>query len=127
MKVCNKTLKMINCEEDEAYRIDRKWLNEIKKTSYTENKNYINVIKQIPMYFKTDNLFKCMMLAFNFGELRGRECEKDKIKWNALATFQWMKTYYDEKGYLPDTLEDLETYEKEFLNNLGMKVGDHNA
>lgn len=102
-------------------------LQKLKETSSTTNPNYITVLKRIPEYFKTNNLFVLMVLAFNYGEMKGRECERDMIKWNASATFQWMKIYYEENGCFPDTEADLWKWEKEFVNELEAKEGGVHA
>ena len=89
-------------------------LQKLKETSSTTNPNYITVLKRIPEYFKTNNLFVLMVLAFNYGEMKGRECERDMIKWNALATFHNMKSYAQvHNGQLPKTLNDLKDWEEE--------------
>ncbi len=92
-----------------------KMLSNLDNTPFTQNKNYINVIQNIPTYFGTNNLYFCMMIAFNFGNLIGIKCERDLIKWNSLATFQYMKLYAkDHDGKLPKTFNDLKEYEKQY-------------
>lgn len=89
------------------YSGQNQWLKELATMPFTENFNYIRVIRSIPTYFDTNDIYICMMLAFNFGNARGRECERDMIKHNALATFGWMKRYHKENGCFPDTEADL--------------------
>lgn len=100
-------------------------LQKLGKTSFTQNKNHIAVLNKILEHFETDDLFVCMMLAFNYGEMVGRRCERDLIKHNALATFQWMKVYYKENGCFPKTQKELWDWEKEFVNELETKEGVH--
>lgn len=102
-----------------SYRVSDIELEKLGETTVTNNLNYLKVLKRIPTYFETDDLFMCMSLAFNFGELKGRECERDMIKWNALATFEWMKTYYNKNGCFPDTQKDLWEWEKAYVYKLG--------
>lgn len=91
-----------------AYRISDEWLQELAKTTIPSNANYITTIKRIPEYFNYDEPLMCMILAFNFGELRGRECERDLIKWNALACFYNMQSYAKaHDGNLPKTQQEL--------------------
>lgn len=91
------------------------------KTTFTDNKNYQRVIRTIPEHFESNDIFACMMLAFNFGEMKGRECERDKIKWNALATFHNMKSYaQSHDGQLPKTLNDLKDWEEEVKKGGGL-------
>ena len=91
----------------------------LKELSMTDNKNYIKVLERIPSHFKAeDDVFKCMMLAFSYGELKGRECERDQIKWNSMATFYNMKTYASKhNGELPKTPNDL----KEWISSITEK------
>lgn len=102
-------------------------LEKLSKTSVTDNRNYLTVLGRIPSYFETESLCACMLLAFNYGEMKGRECERDMIKWNALATFEWMKVYHEENGCFPDTQEDLWNWEKAYVNGLEMKEGVSNV
>jgi len=89
------------------------------ETTIINNPNYLKVIKAIPTYFDTNNLMMCMTLAFNFGEMKGRECERDLIKWNASATFYNMKSYASEhNGELPDTFKDLKNWRKEIVSQV---------
>jgi hypothetical protein len=118
------------CEKiNPIYNGQSQWLKELEKTAFTENMNYIRVIRSIPTYFNTNDIYACMMLAFNFGEQRGRECERDLIKWNALATFYNMKSYaYTHDGKLPETFNDLKEWEKErkkYHEQLAERDGDH--
>ena len=97
-----------------TYRASDRWLKELGETTITNNRNYLTVLRRIPSYFETEDLFLCMSLAFNFGELIGKECERDMIKWNALCTFNNMKIYAQEhNGELPTTFDDLKKWEKE--------------
>lgn len=98
-------------------------LEKLEQTAFTENKNYIRVLNRIPKHFNTSDLFLCMMLAFNYGEMKGRECERDMIKWNASATFSWLKLYHQENGCFPDTEADLWKWEKTYLHELEAKEG----
>lgn len=102
-------------------------LEKLGKTTFIENPNHITVLKRIPEYFKTNKLFTLMVLAFNYGEMKGRECERDMIKWNASATFQWMKVYYQENGCFPDNEADLWKWEKTYVHELEAKEGVSNA
>lgn len=101
-----------------SYRTSDIELQKLKETSTPTNPNYITVLKRIPEYFKTNNLFSLMLLAFNYGEMKGRKCERDMIKWNASAIFGWMKLYHKENGCFPDTETDLWEWEKEFVKEL---------
>lgn len=86
-------------------------LQELATMPFTENLNYIRVIRSIPTYFDTSDIYMCMMFAFNFGNARGRECEQEKIKWNSLACFHNMHAYANaHDGKLPKTQEDLKTW-----------------
>lgn len=88
-----------------------RWLEELAETKPIDNLNYRTAIKRIPEYFETNDLTTCMMLSFKLGELRGRECEADKIKWNALACFENMKFYAREhNGELPKTQQELKDW-----------------
>lgn len=103
------------------YSGQNQWLKELTAIPFTENLNYIRVIRSIPKYFKTNDIYMCMMLAFNFGNARGRECERDMIKWNALATFHNMKSYAQvHNGQLPKTLNDLKDWEEEVKKGVGL-------
>lgn len=97
-----------------AFRTSDIELQKLGKTSIIENPNYITVLKRIPKYFNTSDLVMCMMLAFNYGDMKGRECERDLIEWNASATFYNMKSYAKfHNGKLPETFNDLKEWEKE--------------
>lgn len=96
-------------------------LEKLGKTPIIENRNYLNALKRIPDYFNTNDLFTCMMFAFKYGENKGREYERDLIKWNALATFEWMKKYFKDNGYLPETQKDLYNWEKRYLCEKGFE------
>lgn len=111
----------------QTYTWSDKELEKLGKTTFTEKPNYMCVLKRIPEYFGTNDLFMCMMLAFSYGEMKGRACEAEKIKWNAGATFGWMKIYYEKKGCFPDTEKDLWDWEHEFMNELDAKEGMSNA
>ncbi|WP_050637684.1 hypothetical protein [Candidatus Stoquefichus sp. SB1] len=92
-------------------RISDIWLEELGKTTIPGIPNYITTIKRIPEFFNEENLLMCMILAFNFGELRGRECERDLIKRNASACFYNMRSYADaHNGELPNSQEDLKKW-----------------
>lgn len=108
-----------------SYSQSDRWLEELKEKSAIENPNYISVLKRIPSYFKVSDFYKCMMLAFKFGESRGRECEKDLIKNNASATFSVMKLYHQVNGCLPKTEKEMWKWEKEFLCTLEMEENHH--
>lgn len=102
-----------------SYRASDIELEKLGETTVTNNLNYLRVLKRIPTYFETDDLFMCMSLAFNFGELKGRECERDMIQCNALATFYNMKSYASlHNGKLPKTFDDLKKWEEEYHNKL---------
>ena len=102
-----------------SYRSSDIELEKLGETTVTNNLNYLRVLKRIPTYFETDDLFLCMSLAFNFGELKGRECERDMIQCNALATFYNMKSYASlHNGKLPKTFDDLKKWEEEYHNQL---------
>ena len=91
------------------------------ETTFTDNRNFQRVIRAIPENFGSNNIFTCMMLAFNFGEMKGRESERSKIKWNATATFQNMKSYAQvHNGQLPKTLNDLKDWEEEVKKGVGL-------
>lgn len=96
---------------------DRGELERLEELPMTENKNYIKVLEKIPSHFKAENdVIKCMMLAFSYGELKGRECERNQIEWNSTATFYNMKIYASmHNGELPKTLDDLVKWEKEII------------
>ncbi|MCI9093139.1 MAG: hypothetical protein HFF36_05035 [Coprobacillus sp.] len=97
------------------------WLEELTKTQIIQNPNYITVLNRIPEYFDTNDLSTCMMLAFNFGEQRGRECERDLIKWNVSACFYNIKVYaHEHNGQLPKTLNDLKDWEEEVKKGVGL-------
>lgn len=100
------------------YPIRKIWIKELEQLPFTKNENYIRTLKEIPKHFESENLFFCMMLAFNFGEQRGRSCERDLIKNNSLATFQWLKFYFNENGCLPNSLNELWIWKKEFAKEL---------
>lgn len=99
-------------------------LERLDKATITNNVNYIKVLSSIPQHFQTDDLFICMLAAFTFGNEKGRECEKDMIKWNASATFQNMKVYHQENGCFPKTQRELWEWEKEYVNELEKKADD---
>ncbi len=100
------------------YPISKKWLKELEQLPFTENENYIRTLKEIPKHFESENLFFCMMLAFNFGEQRGKACERNKINWNAIACFQNMKFYaHKHNGELPKTYNDLYKFVEELEND----------
>lgn len=102
-----------------SYRASDIELEKLGETTVTNNLNYLRVLKRIPTYFETDDLFMCMSLAFNFGELKGRECERDMIQCNVLATFYNMKSYASlHNGKLPKTFDDLKKWEEEYHNKL---------
>lgn len=91
------------------------------KTTFTDNRNYQRVIRAIPKHFGSNDIFACMMLAFAFGEMKGRECERDMIKWNALATFQNMKSYAQvHNGQLPKTQKELKEWIEETKKEVGL-------
>lgn len=106
-----------------TYTWSDKELEKLSKTNFTENPNYMRVLRKIPEYFRTNDLFTCMMLAFNYGEMKGRECERDMIKWNASATFSWLKLYHQENGCFPDNEADLRKWEKAYVHELEAKEG----
>ena len=102
-------------------------LEKLEQTAFTENRNYIRVLNRIPKHFNTSDLFLCMMLAFNYGEMKGRECARDMIKWNASATFSWLRLYHQENGCFPDNEADLRKWEKAYVHELEVKEGAVNA
>lgn len=106
-----------------TYTWSDKELEKLSKTNFTENPNYTRVLRKIPEYFRTNDLFICMMLAFNYGEMIGRRSEAEKIKWNASATFGWMKIYYEKNGCFPDTQKDLWDWQKRFVEELERTEG----
>lgn len=99
------------------YNYVNEQLELLGKTTIPDNSNYLKVIRAIPQYFKSNDLFMCMITAFNFGEMKGRECERDFIKWNALATFYNLKAYANlHNGKLPKTFNDLKQWEEAYYN-----------
>lgn len=85
-------------------RQDAALLEKLSTTPPTENTNYLRVIEKIKKQFKESAPIVC----FNFGMMKGRECEKDLLTWNATATFHNMKTYASHhNGVLPDTQKEL--------------------
>lgn len=115
------------CYCGQGVRFSDTELKKIGETTFTQNKNYVEVLNRIPEHFDTDDLFVCMMLAFNYGEMVGRRCKRDLIKWNSLATFQWMKMYHEENGCLPKTQIQLWDWEKEFISKSKVEEGVCNA
>lgn len=110
MKNFNKQETMIH-SSSKVYSISDIWLEELGKTTIPCNPNYITTIKRIPEFFNEENLLMCMILAFNFGELRGRECERDLIKRNASACFYNMRSYAKaHNGELPKSQQELTAY-----------------
>ncbi len=109
--------------EDAFIKWDSIELKKLGKTHFIDNQNYRRVLRKIPEYFRTNDLFTCMMLAFNYGEMIGRKCEAEKIKWNASATFSWLKLYHQENGCFPDTEADLRKWEKAYVHELEAKEG----
>ncbi len=111
---------MKTIKDTHQYYVDEQ-LAILGKTTFTDNRNYQRVIRANPEHFGSNDIFACMMLAFNFGEMKGRECERDKIKWNALATFHNMKSYAQaHEGQLPKTLNDLKDWEEEVKKGVGL-------
>ena len=113
---------MKTIKDTHQYYVDEQ-LVILGKATFTDNRNYQRVIRAIPEHFGSNDIFACMMLAFNFGEMKGRECERDKIKWNASATFSWLKLYHQENGCFPDTEADLRKWEKAYVHELEAKEG----
>ena len=91
-------------------------IDKIKETNMSLNKNYIRVLNKIPKHFKLDNDLEKMILAFNYGEMIGRKCEKDTIEWNAFACFQTMKMFYKLNGKLPQTQQELQKWKDSYLS-----------
>lgn len=109
-----------------VYTQSDKELEKLSNLSFTENRNCIRVISRIPEYFETNDLFTCMMLAFAYGDDRGRFCERDLIKHNEFALFYSMKTYASlHNGELPKTPKDLEQWKNEIVKELGQCEDDH--
>lgn len=97
-------------------------LKELSKTTIPQNQNYIEVLKRIPDYFNitAGNEIMGLILAFNYGEIVGRRCEKDLIKWNALATFYNMKSYASKhNGELPKTQQELHEWLDDYIKAQG--------
>lgn len=89
----------------------QKQLEELSSQETEINQNDIQTIKKIPAYFNSDDPVKNMILAFMFGKSRGRECERELIKWNALACYHNMITYSKmHSGALPESYQDLITW-----------------
>lgn len=93
----------------------------IKKLSNTSlNENYIDVIKAIPDKFNVQgDIDKAMLIAFNYGEMVGRSCERDMLKWDNSAIFENIRTYASiHNGNLPNSLDDLAKWVNDFVSDI---------
>lgn len=95
-----------------------KMIKELSNTSL--NENYIDVIKAIPDKFNVhDDIDKAMLIAFNYGEMVGRSCERDMMKWDNSAIFENMRTYAGfHNSNLPKSLDDLIQWVNEYVRSI---------
>jgi len=78
------------------YNYVNKQMKLLGETIIINNLNYLKVLKEIPTYFDTNDLYSCMMLAFNF-----REKKEKSITSSSYIAIKRKMFFYDQNTERP--------------------------